>query len=233
MPLNRGGVALQQIAGRNRSAHNACNSIFELPAMPLRFRALPLMLTLSLASYAAHAATTVFTVNRSVGAMGTIVGTIETDGSVGVLKRENILDWNLSINADADASQVGRLQGPSSGGGSNFSFFPLNALSVVNAGDQGNALTFNFGVSSFQVFQLANADSSVVWQMQAGGPFQDELIREAYSASQPIQAFQYHGPVTLVIGTVSAVPEPNSAWMALAGGAVLLLGASRKKRQVS
>src|ERR1019366_3589762 len=43
------------------------------------------------------AATITYDVNRTIGA-GSVIGFVETDGTIGVLSASNILDWNLVLN---------------------------------------------------------------------------------------------------------------------------------------
>ena len=64
---------------------------------------------LVLASAGAHASIT-YDVNRAVGA-GTVVGTIETDGTLGVLTVGNIDDFSLTLDVGIDMSAI-TLGGP-------------------------------------------------------------------------------------------------------------------------
>src|SRR3569833_811921 len=57
-----------------------------------------LIATASSASYAGP----IFDVNRAIGA-GSVSGTIETDGTLGVLSTTSIIDWNLAID-DGDGN---------------------------------------------------------------------------------------------------------------------------------
>jgi hypothetical protein len=60
--------------------------------------AIPVALVAILAPVVARAADITYTVNSSVGASGSITGTITTDGNSGVLGTSDILDWNLVLN---------------------------------------------------------------------------------------------------------------------------------------
>lgn len=181
----------------------------------------------------AFAASVVYNMNRIVND-GTISGTITTDGATGILQSSNIIDWNLTINADSDEQTVGQLLGPLSGNNSNFNFFPSSALSAMNNGSI-STLSFDFGTPFSETFQLATPNYEVTWQMQAGEPFQDELIRELQTLSgDTIQSYKFHGPVTLTLGTanlastVSQVPLPASGWLLLSGLGALGLVKRRK-----
>ncbi len=181
-----------------------------------------------LQALSAGATTTNYNVNHNVGAVGKVYGTITTDGTIGILQVENILDWNLTLNADTDTSTVGHLFGPLSGGNSVLAGFPTNALSTSVDGES-NTLHFDFGTSTFQILQIATSSSDVVWQLQAGSPFRDELVRESMVTPwQPVQIFTPQGPVRLTLGTVSAVPEPSSMMMGLLGALVVLGYRARK-----
>ena len=200
--------------------------------MTYRATWLALAAVVMLNTQSAQAVTTTYVVDRTVGTAGRLTGTIATDGTIGVLQPGNILDWNLTLNADSDASTVGYLRGPLSGGNSAWSSFPLSALSTAVSG-QTNALLFNFGAATFQVSQIAAPGQAVVWQMQAGMPFQDELLRESSVAGQPVQAYQVHGAVSVVLGLASAVPEPATMLLAIMGGfglAGFQVGRAKKAR---
>jgi hypothetical protein len=152
-----------------------------------------------LSSLSAQAATTTYLINRQVGSEGRLTGTIVTDGTIGALQASSILDWNLTINADSDASTVGALLGPLSGNNSTWNSFPLSALSTVATG-QTSTLLFDFGTAASQVSQIATLDYSVVWQMQAGIPFQDELLRESSLVPwEPVQTFHFHDAVSVAL----------------------------------
>ena len=61
------------------------------------------MLFLLVAATASHAAI-VYTVNRTIGA-GSVVGSVTTDGTLGVLSAANVTDWSLTIDeGDAEGS---------------------------------------------------------------------------------------------------------------------------------
>jgi len=60
--------------------------------------AIPIALLAILAPVVARASDITYTVNSSVGASGSVTGTITTDGNTGVLGTADILDWNLVLN---------------------------------------------------------------------------------------------------------------------------------------
>jgi PEP-CTERM motif len=185
-----------------------------------------LLLASLLAAQVATAGPITYFVDRTVGS-GTIVGSVQTDGTIGSLTANNILDWNLTINADANAATFGVLLGPSSGGNSTFRFFTTNALAAT----AGGLLTFDFNGTP-GVFQLGTADAAVVWQMQAGIPFRDELIRESLVAgANPTQQFEVRGAVVQTLGAARAVPEPGTLTLLGCGLLGLALSSKTKTRR--
>lgn len=176
-------------------------------------------------AYAISASAT-YNVNRIVGGIGTISGTIKTDGTIGTLQQANIIDWNLSINADSNLASLGQLLGPQSGNNSSINLFPSAALSATFNG-LVSTLYFDFGGSG-ETFQVATSNNAVVWQMQGGVPFQDELIRES-GPDFPIQAFEFRGSTLAAIGVTSAVPETENFGLMMSGLALIAIAARRKK----
>jgi hypothetical protein len=59
-------------------------------------------------------ANSIYNVGQTVGS-GTVTGSITTDGTIGVLSSNNILDWNLVVN---DGTNTVNLFGPLSGSNS-------------------------------------------------------------------------------------------------------------------
>ena len=155
-----------------------------------------------------------YNVERNVGDYGLIEGTITTDGTIGELSHVNIIDWNLALNADLNYQTTGLLLGPLSGNNSTLNFFPTLAIWTTST-SLLNTLFIDFELGSDNVFQIATNDDSVVWQMQPGVPFKDELIRESFPIGDPNQEYIYHGDVTHILGTsnVVAVPTPNSVYL--------------------
>ena len=141
-------------------------------------------------------ATVVYNVNRAV-APGTITGTIVTNGATGVLTSADIIDWNLTVDADGDPTTFGQLLGPLSGNNSSITFLIGSALTATPT-----ALFFDFSSPAFDILQIASG-SEVVWQLQASAPiFSDELIREALFPVL-IQAFVAHPPIQQQVATAA------------------------------
>lgn len=166
----------------------------------------------------AHAGLISYEVNRSVGDFGTVTGIIKTDGTLGTLSIENIVDWNITLNADSNQATTGQLLGPLSGSNSFITIFPTTAIKAIANGSI-NALLIDFGTLESEAFQMTTWDYSVVWQMQPGIPFQDELVRESFENPilSPNQAYDLYGPVTHVLATASVVPLSSANLFFLTG----------------
>ncbi len=141
-------------------------------------RKLILVITFLLFSSAAHA-TVIYNVNRAVSP-GTLIGTLETNGATGVLASADIIDWNLTVDADGIPATSGQLLGPISGNNSSITFLDGSPLTATPT-----ALFFDFSLPNFAIFQIKTPGSDVVWQLQAG-IFSDELIREPPLLTKPL-----------------------------------------------
>ena len=142
-------------------------------------------LTLATVASTESAAEVTYIVDRTVSS-GRITGTIVTNGNTGALAVTDILDWNLTVDADGNAATTGKLLGPASGSNSSLTFLPIRALTAT-----ATALFFDFSLYAPPPgpplpggppgipanVQFVTSDQAVVWQLQ-GGYFSDELIRE-------------------------------------------------------
>jgi IPTL-CTERM motif len=88
-----------------------------------------------------------YSVNRTIAA-GSVTGTIQTDGTIGVLGAANVVDWNLTLN---DGTNTFILTGPASGNNSHV-FITGSDVSAT-----ATNLLFNFsGVDSgYFLFQVS------------------------------------------------------------------------------
>ena len=148
----------------------------------------------------------VYNVDRTVG-MGSVTGTITTDGNTGTLGLGDFLAWNLTLNG-VDAS------------------YTINNTDSVIWGDPFGDVTatatdlyFNFSGSTGDIiFQEGESSGSHYYCDQAGATacFQGESDVPQYYTDSSAQIVGRTG--TQVIGSVGgAVPEP-STW------ALMLLG---------
>lgn len=160
-----------------------------------------------------------FNVNRTIGP-GSVTGTIETDGTIGVLAGGNIISWNLIID-DGDGNGPFNLLNPGNSGlflsGSLFSATATNLL-------------FNFtGGSGFALFQNPSPGSGQNWwcieginSNCAGTGNSTESVNRFGSA-----VFVAHQG-SVVIGTTTNVPEPTS--LALLGIGLAGLSTLRRRK---
>ena len=157
-----------------------------------------------------------YNVSNSVGG-GSISGTIETDGTIGILGSTNILDWNLLLN---DGTSTFTNTGPLSGNNSQLFFTATTNLTAT-----ATQLLFNFsGPTGGVMFQNPTIGSSInYWCMQVGGSVcvGGSFVGEGVFVSKTLQTSGFEG--TRVIGTAgaSSVPEPTSVSLIGLGGAVL------------
>lgn len=96
----------------------------------------------------------IYSVNRAIGA-GSVIGTIETDGTIGSLGAANILDWNLTLDDGTGSTSI-TLLGPSSGSNS--------ALRIVGSSFTASVtdLWFDFSnTGNYVLFQNPNIGSEI------------------------------------------------------------------------
>ena len=135
-------------------------------------------LALLLASSVAYAGP-LYDINRIIGG-GSVVGSIETDGTIGSLGVGRILDWNLTLN---DGISLFTLLGPLSGNNS--------ALSIAGSSFTASAIDLQFDFSNVSadivVFQNPNLGSGMnLWCMEGAlntcaGNASAETVRVCHS----------------------------------------------------
>ena len=178
-----------------------------------------------------------YNVNRTVGD-GSVSGIIVTDGALGTLSSANVVDWQLTLNSPNLAGGPTTFFQMSNPSGNN-PFYPISG-SAVSA--SATDLFFDFGSASqsYLVFYSQNsaATSDNWWCLVSGGfncigePNPSETI--GYGATSNVAETEFRGQAGNVsIASVSAVPEPETYAMMLAGLGLLGFAARRRKQAVT
>jgi hypothetical protein len=163
-----------------------------------------------------------------------VVGSVTTDGTIGILHAGNLVDWNLNLNDVTNPANSIDLTTANS-------LIPIDLGSVLNA-DATN-LYFNFsgtGIFAFQAnnpgafsgyhywclsnnetWACLNGDSIAPGNVYAGNPG-DDLV-EATGATAPVGNQPLNPP-----SLPSSVPEPSTIWLL---GLGLLAGAGYVRRR--
>jgi hypothetical protein len=161
-------------------------------------------------AYAPVSQAVTFNVNRSIGAGG-VTGTIDTDGTLGVLSTANFTNWNLTLN---DSVGTFNLLGPLSG--SNSQLLVSGSSFSATATD----LLFDFSGGGFALFQNPGIGSGLnFWCLESsncsglGNP--GESVALSYSLTQNSARSGIQSIATTA--GAQSVPEPSSSLGMLVG----------------
>jgi hypothetical protein len=165
-------------------------------------------------SVSAANASTVYSVDRTVG-NGSVSGFIETDGTIGILEKNNITDWELTLTVLglSDKIELGR----------------QSEHKIVGDAVEATAtqLWFDFDVkNSANYILFLGTNPKNFWcleTMNCAGPSLAETISLSDSRSQVPQSGR------IAFAQVSAIPVPAAVW--LFGTALIgLVGFSKRRK---
>jgi hypothetical protein len=170
--------------------------------------AIPVALLVILSPSVLRASDITYTVNSSVGASGSVTGTITTDGNTGVLGTADILDWSLVLNDGTNPTFTlnGMANSAEEVVGSDLTASATQLLFDYTGGDGGFFLLENLSIGDNGPFAC----------------FEDSEACSATPAGVSLAAVQGEGDEiftelrgTGVIGTagVSPTPEPGSLFL--------------------
>jgi hypothetical protein len=180
-------------------------------------------------------ASIIYDINRTIGE-GTVTGSIQTDGTLGVLREGNIENWSITLFA------------PNLNAGNPYTFDitsgdtflrPKGSTSTTPVSATSTELLYDFSTSGYfmlmsNTVSVSGTTTAYFWCLEtsgcSGGPDLSEHIGHTIiGGSVADQWVQYTDTDTVVFATVTAVPVPAAAWL-FASGLLGLVGFARRKR---
>ena len=161
----------------------------------------------------------IYNVDRSIGA-GTVTGIISTDGTLGSLTADNIVDWQLVIS-DGQGSVT--LDGPDSESGNSNLILSSSFLTATLEG-----IHFNIGTDGIAYWRKWDFSTSTNWWCLEGISRQCGITPpggESLRLIGNIQQSSHNGQV--VIATLTSVPVPAAFWL-FGTGLVGLVGVASR-----
>lgn len=181
-------------------------------------------IVLSLCAANVHADFIRYDVSRTIG-LGTVTGFIQTDGILGVLSKDNIKSWSLTLAAPNLKLAEGQLSDTITSASGN-AFLVGNA---VTASPTELMFDFNANGTNYLFFTGSSAN---FWCLETRICIDDGIDR-----AEEIGHNNLSGSVaqlenrtgTIVFASVAAVPVPAAVWL-FASGLLWLAGFARWKR---
>jgi hypothetical protein len=176
---------------------------------------------------------TVFSIDRTIGS-GTVIGTITTDGTLGVLDAANITTWDLALNAGFSSFT---LLGPLSGANSEL-FVTGSGLSAT-----ATELVFDFSGDGAALFQFPFLGSNENWYCLEGPSYACTPFHDNGIGTESVQVDGYgngnntfgvaHYDASEVIGAAGVAPELPTWALIVAGFAGVGLVARARGRRAA
>jgi hypothetical protein len=174
-----------------------------------------------------------YNVNRTVGANGSVIGTISTDGFIGAWGTTNhITDWSLTIT---DAANSTLLTGPLSGNSSQLQFTYLSTTPVMSS--SLSAIYFDFSGAGHLLFQETLFSGYNFWCLQVDlvclniGSVTEGLNTTTFAAYST-NAGQT-GEQIIATRDVAATPLPAALPLFASGLAFLGYASLRRRRRAA
>jgi hypothetical protein len=189
-------------------------------------RAIPVLLsclTLSLAAVAPASATT-YVVSQSIGAAGSVTGTIDTNGATGALSVGDFTGWTLLVTGGSGATTTLT--------NLNSAVYIAGAAATATASD----ILFDYSnaVASYLLFQAGGfGTGNTYWcnSSASGACLQGATATPGFTFDGTRQDEARRGvqSIASAAGDAGAVPEP-ATWAMFIGG-FGLVGAAMRRRQ--